>query len=147
MADLPLLEKVSIVTGASSGMGRQTALALAKRGSKVVCCDLRPEANPSGYEPDLDKTTVELIQAMGRDSKFIRVDISNSEQVDAAFKTIIAVSTFTSKSSRPLPPSTQLEGKYDTNTADCIFPDLWSHRCSRQLRRILGTVQNFRRGG
>lgn len=84
---------MSLVTGASSGMGRATALALAKHGSKILCCDLKAEPNPRGYEADIDKTTVQVIEQSGGEAFFQQVDISNFPQVEAAFEATIAVST------------------------------------------------------
>ena len=78
--------KVALVTGASSGMGRATALAFAKEGAILVCCDLKAEANPNGYEEDLAKTTVDVIAENGGKAIFQKVDISNFEQVEGAFE-------------------------------------------------------------
>jgi NAD(P)-dependent dehydrogenase (short-subunit alcohol dehydrogenase family) len=91
MSGRPLEGKVSLVTGASSGMGRATALALAEQGSKIICCDLSPKANPKGYEADLDKTTVELVTQKGGEAIFHQVDISNLAQAEEAFEKSINV--------------------------------------------------------
>ena|ERR1700761_2067650 len=91
MADRPLEGKVALVTGSSSGMGRATSLTLAKHGCKIICCDLKPEPNPKGYEADLDKTTVQLIEQNGGQAMFQQVDISNFPQAEAAFEAGIAV--------------------------------------------------------
>lgn len=78
--------KVALVTGASSGMGRATALALAREGAILVCCDLKPEPNPNGYEDDISKTTVDVIIENGGNAIFHKVDISNFEEAEAAFE-------------------------------------------------------------
>ncbi|TID14648.1 NAD(P)-binding protein [Venturia nashicola] len=39
-----LQNKIAIVTGSSSGLGRAIALLYAKEGASVLCADLRPEA-------------------------------------------------------------------------------------------------------
>jgi len=83
--------KVALVTGASSGMARATALSFAREGAILVCCDLRAEANPNGYEKDLAETTVDVITKNGGKAIFQTVDISNFGQVEAAFETTAKV--------------------------------------------------------
>lgn len=92
MAQQPLKGKVALVTGASSGIGRATALTLADAGANIVCCDLTPNPNPKGYEPDLDKTTVQLVLEKGAEAIFQRVDISSASQAESAFETALVVS-------------------------------------------------------
>ena len=42
--------QVAIVTGASSGFGSAIALKFAAEGAKVVCSDIKREANQKGFE-------------------------------------------------------------------------------------------------
>ncbi|KAK6064904.1 hypothetical protein SCUP234_12813 [Seiridium cupressi] len=91
MADKPLDGKVALVTGASSGMGRATALLLARHGAKIICCDLKAEANSKGFEADLEKTTTQLIEQNGAEATFFKVDISNFNEVEEAFGGAIAL--------------------------------------------------------
>lgn len=79
------------MTGASSGMGRATALLLARHGAKIICCDLKPEANPRGFEADLDRTTTQVIEQSGGKATFYKVDISNLIEVEKAFQAGIEV--------------------------------------------------------
>ncbi len=72
--------KVCFVTGASSGIGRATALAFAKLGAKVACVDI----NTSG-----GKETTALIERSGGQSLFIKCDVSKSIEVQAAIATTI----------------------------------------------------------
>jgi NAD(P)-dependent dehydrogenase (short-subunit alcohol dehydrogenase family) len=65
-------DKVGIVTGAASGIGRATALAFAKMGSKVCVADL----DEGGGEK-----TVSFIQELGGDSFFLRTDVSRPADV------------------------------------------------------------------
>jgi NAD(P)-dependent dehydrogenase (short-subunit alcohol dehydrogenase family) len=65
---------VAMCTGAASGIGRATALALAARGASVVCADV----DAAGGEE-----TVELLRAAGGTAEFVRADISQAADVDA----------------------------------------------------------------
>jgi NAD(P)-dependent dehydrogenase (short-subunit alcohol dehydrogenase family) len=79
---LRLLEdKVAIVTGASSGNGRGIALAFAQHGARVVCADMRPVPNPDGYEPDIEYTTVELIEKMEGAAVYLKADVSQQKDM------------------------------------------------------------------
>ncbi|KAK7894334.1 hypothetical protein LTR67_006095 [Exophiala xenobiotica] len=90
MADKTLNGKVALVTGASSGMGRGIALGLADRGVSVICFDLKPEANPTGFEKDLEISTSDMIKKQGGQAVFFQVDISQPSQIEHAFIEAIA---------------------------------------------------------
>jgi len=66
--------KVGLVTGATSGIGRETAIRFAKAGAKVVVSGRR---EPEGQE------TVELIRATGSDGLFVKTDVSKASEVEA----------------------------------------------------------------
>ncbi|KAF2808804.1 uncharacterized protein BDZ99DRAFT_389774, partial [Mytilinidion resinicola] len=74
----------AVVAGASFGMGRATSLALAQQGAKIVCCDLNPEANPSGYKSDLYISTADVIMGRGGTAFFHKADISVSKELEVA---------------------------------------------------------------
>jgi NAD(P)-dependent dehydrogenase (short-subunit alcohol dehydrogenase family) len=61
-------QKVAIVTGGSSGIGRATAIALGKEGVNVVVAARRPK---EGQE------TVRLVKETGNDGIFIETDVAN----------------------------------------------------------------------
>ncbi len=67
-----LKDKVAIVTGGGSGIGRATARLFAKEGAKVVVADFKSE---SGQE------TVLLIRDSAGEACFVQVDVSDSNQV------------------------------------------------------------------
>lgn len=67
--------KVALVTGAASGIGRASALALAREGARVVVADL---AVDGGEE------TARLIQEAGGEARFIATDVTSAADIQAA---------------------------------------------------------------
>jgi glucose 1-dehydrogenase len=67
--------KVALVTGASAGIGRATALALAKEGAAVAINYLTFEESA--------KKLAEEIRALGRKALLFPVDVSNQQAVEA----------------------------------------------------------------
>jgi len=70
-----LTGRVAVVTGASSGMGRATALLLASRGAKVALLARRKDA--------LDAVAAE-IQQLGGEAIAVTTDVTDQASVDAA---------------------------------------------------------------
>jgi len=79
-----LKDKVSIVTGASSGIGRAIAQAFAREGSKVVIADIKKEPQEGG--PD----TASLIAKNGGDSIFVQTDVTSVNSVKALIETTVS---------------------------------------------------------
>lgn len=73
-----LTGKVALVTGASRGIGRATALKLAEAGADVV-------VNYAGSEAAAAET-VARIKEMGRRAIMIRANVGNAEEVNEMFK-------------------------------------------------------------
>ncbi|KAF2499908.1 putative short chain dehydrogenase/ reductase [Lophium mytilinum] len=73
-----LQDRIAIVTGASSGMGRSIALTLASEGAHVVCADLRAEASPNGFEKDIHIPTHTVIANNGGTSRFKKCDMGTA---------------------------------------------------------------------
>lgn len=80
---MSLENKITIVTGSSSGNGRAIALRLANDGAAVVCSDLRPDARPGGYEEEPDVDTHDLINKRGGRAIFVKTDASSTADMTA----------------------------------------------------------------
>lgn len=77
-------ERVAIVTGGSSGIGRAIARRFSEEGAVVVIADVRAEPLEGG-EP-----TVDMIVAQGGHAEYREVDVSSWEQVDALVGATVA---------------------------------------------------------
>jgi NAD(P)-dependent dehydrogenase (short-subunit alcohol dehydrogenase family) len=77
-----LQDKVALVTGAGSGIGRASALALAREGARVIVVDLVVE---SGEE------TVQMIQNNGGEAVFFEADVSDAVAIEALMSKTIEV--------------------------------------------------------
>ncbi len=75
-----LKDKVALVTGASQGIGRDTALALAEAGAKVAVA-ARNEEKLSALVAD--------IAAAGGTAFAVKMDVADAEQVKAGFKQVL----------------------------------------------------------
>ena len=69
-----LKDKVALITGSGSGIGRESALLFAREGAKVLVVDLKEE---------LGKKTVEEIKKTNGEASFFRADVSNANEVQA----------------------------------------------------------------
>lgn len=70
-----LTGKVALITGASSGMGRATAIALAMQGAKVVAAARRM---------DKLQAVVAEIKSRGKEALAVQMDVTKRAEVDAA---------------------------------------------------------------
>src|SRR5246127_4640251 len=75
-----LKDKVAVVTGASQGIGRDTALALAQAGAKVAVA--------ARSEEKLAALVTE-IEAAGGTALAVKMDVADADQVKAGFKQVI----------------------------------------------------------
>lgn len=67
-------QRVAVITGGASGIGRQVSLKFARKGDRVVVADFNETAG---------KETVDLIKAEGGEASFVQVDVSKQESVEA----------------------------------------------------------------
>ena len=75
-----LKDKVALVTGASQGIGRDTALALAEAGAKVAVA--------ARSEEKLTALVKEIVAA-GGEAFAVKMDVADAEQVKAGFKQVL----------------------------------------------------------
>jgi len=68
----PLRDKVALITGAGSGIGRATAHAMAGAGARIVVADVSAEGG---------KQTVKELRGAGYEAMFVQVDVTSEEQV------------------------------------------------------------------
>jgi NAD(P)-dependent dehydrogenase (short-subunit alcohol dehydrogenase family) len=74
------LNKVGLVTGAGSGIGRATAVAFAREGARVAVADVQVEGG---------EETVALIKKQGGEAIFMRTDVSRNDDVKALVEKVI----------------------------------------------------------
>jgi len=75
-----LKDKVALITGASQGIGRDTALALAEAGAKVAVAARNEEKLA---------TLVQEITAKGGEALAVKMDVADLDQVKAGFKSVL----------------------------------------------------------
>jgi len=80
--DGELKDRIALVTGGASGIGRETALIFAREGAKVAVVDMQAEA---GNE------TVKLIHKAGGEATFIKCDVSKSSDVETLIQKCINI--------------------------------------------------------
>lgn len=75
-----LANKVAIVTGAASGIGRASAILFAKEGARVVVADIDDTGG---------KETVKKIKASGGESIFVHTNVTKAADVEQLIKTTV----------------------------------------------------------
>jgi NAD(P)-dependent dehydrogenase (short-subunit alcohol dehydrogenase family) len=72
-------DKVCLVSGGGSGIGKATCLRLAREGGRVAVLDINDDGNE----------TVKEIEQAGGEAIFVKTDVSNSAQVQAAVEAAV----------------------------------------------------------
>jgi NAD(P)-dependent dehydrogenase (short-subunit alcohol dehydrogenase family) len=76
-----LKDKIALVTGASSGIGRAVALVWAREGAKVVVSDVNAKDG---------EATASLVRAQGGDAIFVAADVGNPQDCQALVNHAVA---------------------------------------------------------
>jgi len=76
-----LHDKVAVITGGASGIGRATALAMTEAGARVAIADVAPAAGAR---------LVEIITAQGGEAMYVDTDVTRASAVDALFDAVLA---------------------------------------------------------
>jgi NAD(P)-dependent dehydrogenase (short-subunit alcohol dehydrogenase family) len=77
---MQLQDRVALVTGAGSGIGKAAAVLMAKQGAKVAALSRTPE--------ELEKTVRE-IEACGGEGMVVTADVSSAEEMERAVREVV----------------------------------------------------------
>jgi 3-hydroxybutyrate dehydrogenase len=75
-----LADKVAVITGAASGIGKEIALVFAREGAKIAIADLDQKAA---------EATAREIDASGKRAIAVNMDVADEDQVEAAIARVI----------------------------------------------------------
>ncbi|RDI79423.1 hypothetical protein Vi05172_g10666 [Venturia inaequalis] len=107
-----LQDKIAIVTGSSSGLGRAIALLYAKEGASVLCADLRPKARMNlGNEGEVN--THDLIVAEGGKAVFVRCDVGKTEDWEEVVRNLVNNAGISIEATNPAPIHLTSEQTWD----------------------------------
>jgi 3-oxoacyl-[acyl-carrier protein] reductase len=145
--DIDLSGRVALVTGASRGIGRADALAVARAGADVVLADIQLECNSGTNGVDeygplaraarseglvYTERTAEEIRALGRRAVAIRCDVTDRAQVGEAVVTELGPPDILVANAGTLDHVARLEDQ---------SPELWERDLRVNLTGVFNCVQ------
>jgi NAD(P)-dependent dehydrogenase (short-subunit alcohol dehydrogenase family) len=138
-----LQDKVALVTGGTSGIGRATAIAYAQQQAKVVVV---------GRRMDEGEETVRLIKEAGREAIFVQADVTKEADVEAMVDKTVDVFgrldiAFNNAGMGSENPSLieQTEAEYD-RTMNVNVKGVWlsmKHEIAQMLKQGSGAIVNM----
>jgi 3-oxoacyl-[acyl-carrier protein] reductase len=78
---LDLHGKVAVVTGATRGIGKAAAVALAREGAELVIVGRSTNERPDAYQPGTLESVVEELEALGTNALGVQADLLDPAQV------------------------------------------------------------------
>jgi 3-oxoacyl-[acyl-carrier protein] reductase len=122
-----LADKIAIITGAGSGIGRASSIRFAREGATVVVADI----NDSGGEE-----TVAAIKSDGREALFIHTDVSKASEVENVIKATMEkfgkIDILFNNAGTP----------QKTMPFENLEESLWDHLYATNVKSIYLTVKN-----
>ena len=94
---------MAIVTGSSRGIGKRAALALARRGARLVVTARTVEASGSELSGTIGQTVKE-IESLGGEAVAVAADLSNEQDLEADRRRRDRCASAASTSSSTTPP-------------------------------------------
>lgn len=83
-----LQDKIAIITGASSGIGRAIAITYSAEGARVVCADIR-ETDRAADQHEHQRTTHDTITSNGGQAIFVQTDVTKAPSVEAVVRSAV----------------------------------------------------------
>lgn len=80
---MKLEDRTAVITGGASGIGRGTAIEMAKEGADIVIGDVRE----APLRADEGTTTVEKVRELGQEAVYCECDVSDEAEVKALIET------------------------------------------------------------
>ncbi|BAY87568.1 short chain dehydrogenase [Calothrix parasitica NIES-267] len=138
--------KVALVTGGTTGIGQETAIALAGAGAKVIV---------TGRGIERGEETVNLIKKQGGEATFVRADVSQATEVEAMVKQ--AVETYgrldcafnNAGTEGKLAPITELSEEDLNKVIDINLKGTWlclKYEIAQMLKQGSGAIVNTSSG-